>query len=50
MSRVRAYERAYECIEDNEDEGQIKYLKLINVGQKTITRGCSGYLMSQVGD
>jgi hypothetical protein len=24
MSRVRAYERAYETVEDGEDEGQIK--------------------------
>jgi hypothetical protein len=25
-----------------------RYLKLVNVGQKTIARGCSGYIMSQV--
>lgn len=48
MDRVRAYERVYESIEDDEDNGNICYLKLINVGQKTITRGCSGYLPSQV--
>jgi broad specificity phosphatase PhoE len=48
MSRVSAYERVYESLEDDEDHGNISYLKLINVGQKTITRGCSGYLPSQV--
>ncbi|CAM9115090.1 unnamed protein product [Ectocarpus fasciculatus] len=48
MDRVRAYEKVYESIEDDEDGGNICYLKLINVGQKTITRGCSGYLPSQV--
>lgn len=48
MSRVKAYEKVYESIEDDEDDGHISYIKLINVGQKTITRGCSGYLPSQV--
>lgn len=46
--RVLAYEKVYETIEDDEDNSQICYLKLVNVGQKTITRGCSGYLPSQV--
>ena len=48
MARVSAYEKVYESIEDDEDHGNISYLKLINVGQKTITKGCSGYLPSQV--
>lgn len=48
MARVVAYEKVYESIQDDEDHGNISYLKLINVGQKTITRGCSGYLPSQV--
>jgi hypothetical protein len=37
-----------QTIEDNEDSKQISYIKLINVGQKVITRNCHGYLPSQV--
>ena len=49
MSRVRAYEQVYETIEDDENSKQISYIKLINVGQKVISRNCTGYLPSQVG-
>lgn len=48
MNRVHAYEKVYETIGDNEDEGNISYIKLINVGQKVITRNCTEYLASQV--
>ena len=48
MSRVRAYEQVYETIVDTEDQGHISYIKLENVGEKLITRNCSGYLPSQV--
>ena len=48
INRVKAYEQVYESIEDNEDNQQISYIKLINVGQKVITRYCHGYLPSQV--
>ena len=37
-----------QTIEDNEDTGRISYIKLINVGQKIITRNCTGFLPSQV--
>ena len=46
--RVKAYEAVYETIEDNEDRGDIQYIKLYNVGQKVVTRNCKGYLPSQV--
>eukprot|EP00903_Cladosiphon_okamuranus_P011667 g10973.t1 len=46
--RVKAYEKVYETIEDNEDDGGIQYIKLYNVGQKVVTRNCKGYLPSQV--
>ncbi|CAN0173020.1 unnamed protein product, partial [Laminaria digitata] len=46
--RVKAYETVYETIEDNEDGGDIQYIKLYNVGQKVVTRNCKGYLPSQV--
>lgn len=48
MERVRAYEKVYETVADEEDGGNISYIKLINVGQKVITRNCHGYLPSQV--
>lgn len=35
-------------MDDHEDNNQISYIKLINVGQKVITRNCNGYLPSQV--
>lgn len=37
-----------QTIVDDEDNSQISYIKLINVGQKVITRNCYGYLPSQV--
>lgn len=49
FSRVQAYENVYETIEDDENGRQISYIKLINVGQKVISRNCTGYLPSQVG-
>lgn len=45
---MKAYESVYETIEDNEDGGNIQYIKLYNVGQKVVTRNCKGYLPSQV--
>lgn len=48
LSRVHAYEKVYQTIEDSEDNSEICYIKLINVGQKVITRNCTGYLPSQV--
>lgn len=48
INRVEAYQRRYQTIEDDEDHSQISYIKLINVGQKVISRNCTGYLPSQV--
>lgn len=48
IDRVRAYEKQYETIEDNEDNYDISYIKLVDVGQKVISRNCYGYLPSQV--
>lgn len=48
LCRVHAYEKVYETIVDTEDNGGISYIKLENVGEKMITRNCSGYLPSQV--
>mgnify|MGYP006077230405 CR=1 FL=1 len=48
MKRVQMYEKVYETIEDHEDNGNLSYIKMINVGQKMITRNCSGYIPSQI--
>eukprot|EP00242_Pyramimonas_sp_CCMP2087_P016743 CAMPEP_0198208402 /NCGR_PEP_ID=MMETSP1445-20131203/11776_1 /TAXON_ID=36898 /ORGANISM="Pyramimonas sp., Strain CCMP2087" /LENGTH=509 /DNA_ID=CAMNT_0043881787 /DNA_START=584 /DNA_END=2113 /DNA_ORIENTATION=+ len=46
--RVRNYERVYEELEDGEDNGDVQYIKLFNVGQKVCSYRCNGYLMSQI--
>ncbi len=48
MQRVRMYEKAYETIKDSEDSGNLSYIKVINIGQKMITRNCTGYLPCQI--
>jgi len=47
--RVKAYERRYETIEDDEQGGDLTYIKLFNVGEKAIWHRCSGYLVSHIG-
>jgi hypothetical protein len=42
------YEARYDTIEDDEDDGEVSFIKIINVGEKVITRKCSGYLPSQI--
>lgn len=49
LERIKAYEKRYETVEDDEGEGKIRYIKLFNVGQKVVMHRCAGYLMSQVG-
>ena len=46
--RVSAYERIYEEVGDEEQSEQVSYIKIINVGQKIITRNCSGFLSSEI--
>jgi 6-phosphofructo-2-kinase len=48
LRRVEMYQQVYETIVDTEDNGALSYIKMINVGQKMITRNCSGYLPSQI--
>ena len=40
--------QVYETIQDHEDRGKLSYIKMINVGQKMITRNCTGYLPCQI--
>lgn len=45
--RVANYERAYEAVGDWEEENDIQYCKLVNVGKKVIAHNISGYLSGQ---
>jgi len=46
-SRVENYERAYEPVGEWEEERDVQYCKLINVGKKVIAHNISGYLSGQ---
>ncbi|KAG2179629.1 hypothetical protein INT44_006477, partial [Umbelopsis vinacea] len=46
-NRVENYETAYEPIGDWEEERDVQYCKLINVGKKVIANNISGYLSGQ---
>lgn len=48
LERVKQYEDRYEAVEDEEFGESIKYIKIINAGQKFIVHGISGHLTSQV--
>ncbi|CAE8684858.1 unnamed protein product [Polarella glacialis] len=49
LDRVKAYEKRYETIMDDEADGEISYIKLFNVGQKVVMTHCAGYLVSHIG-
>ncbi|CAK9065754.1 unnamed protein product [Durusdinium trenchii] len=49
VRRVEEYKSRYQTVTDQEDDGEICYVKLYNVGQKVEMHHCSGYLMSQIG-
>ncbi|KAI8071279.1 6-phosphofructo-2-kinase-domain-containing protein [Gongronella butleri] len=46
-SRVANYERAYEPLGDWEEDRDLQYCKLINVGKKVVAYNISGYLAGQ---
>ncbi|KAI9300309.1 6-phosphofructo-2-kinase-domain-containing protein [Cunninghamella echinulata] len=46
-SRVANYERAYEPVGDWEEENNLEYCKMINVGKKVVAYNISGYLSGQ---
>jgi len=48
MQRVKAYEAVYEELGDDEDDGNISYIKVYNVGRKVVTRNTTGYIPSQI--
>ena len=46
-ARVRNYERAYETISEEEEEANMSFCKMINVGKKIISHNIEGFLASQ---
>ncbi|KAI8337008.1 6-phosphofructo-2-kinase-domain-containing protein [Chlamydoabsidia padenii] len=46
-SRVTNYERAYEPLGDWEEDHDLQYCKMINVGKKVVAYNISGYLAGQ---
>ena len=42
QERVVKYESVYEEVTDEEDKGRVSFIKIYNVGQKVVTRRCSG--------
>jgi 6-phosphofructo-2-kinase len=46
-SRVANYERAYEPLGDWEEDHDLQYCKMINVGKKVVAYNISGYLAGQ---
>jgi adenylylsulfate kinase-like enzyme len=48
LKRVVEYEKVYEPLDDQEDNGNIAYIKVFNVGRQIHSRLCQGYLPSQI--
>lgn len=46
--RVARYETEYETVEEDEDEGRVSFMKVLNCGEKTVQRCCNGFLLSKV--
>jgi len=49
LQRIKHYEERYETIRDEENGGEMRYIKVFNVGQKVILRRCDGYAASHIG-
>eukprot|EP00571_Detonula_confervacea_P004402 CAMPEP_0172321638 /NCGR_PEP_ID=MMETSP1058-20130122/43927_1 /TAXON_ID=83371 /ORGANISM="Detonula confervacea, Strain CCMP 353" /LENGTH=399 /DNA_ID=CAMNT_0013037205 /DNA_START=53 /DNA_END=1252 /DNA_ORIENTATION=- len=46
--RVEKYEAVYEEISDEADGSNIRYIKLVNAGEKLISKGIDGFIMRKV--
>lgn len=46
--RVARYENEYETVEEDEDDGRVSFMKVLNCGQKTVQRNCHGFLLSKL--
>ncbi|KAJ9143360.1 Fructose-2,6-bisphosphatase [Pleurostoma richardsiae] len=47
-NRIRNYERIYKSLNEDEDEGDLTYLKIMNVGRQVIINRIRDYLQSRV--
>lgn len=47
-NRIRNYEKVYETIDDNKDESDLTYLKIMDVGKQVIINRIQDYLQSRV--
>ncbi|KAJ3415760.1 Fructose-2,6-bisphosphatase [Chytridiales sp. JEL 0842] len=48
IERIHHYEKTYEPITEDEDEGRISFVKVINVGDKVIVNKVKGYIQSRI--
>jgi broad specificity phosphatase PhoE len=48
LNRTEKYEQEYETVEDDEGEGKVSFIKVLNCGEKTVQRRCQGFLLSKV--
>ena len=48
LRRVAEYEKVYQTLEDDENGGELSYVKVFNVGKKVISFNSSGFLKSQI--
>ncbi|KAI9207001.1 histidine phosphatase superfamily [Polychytrium aggregatum] len=48
MLRIKHYEKSYETVTEDENNGKISYIKLINTGAQVIVNKVQGYLQSRV--
>ncbi|KAH9274206.1 hypothetical protein BSLG_002125 [Batrachochytrium salamandrivorans] len=46
-ARISNYEKVYQTISEEEEQREVSYIKIINVGQKVIANRIRGYLPSQ---
>lgn len=46
--RIRNYEKVYETVDGDEDESDLTYIKVVNVGQQVIINRIQDYLQSHV--
>jgi 6-phosphofructo-2-kinase len=44
--RIVNYEKVYESLSDEEEKDEISYVKIINIGKKSIAYNIQGYLQS----
>lgn len=49
LERVKMYEKRYETLDESENDGLVRFIKLINIGKKVVLNNCFGYAPSHIG-